>query len=343
MKKRSIFRGLLILIVFAIIVLVALYSQNYLKLPGEQATEIQEPTGDTVVTLEDYKVYDLVDVPFRFVLADVRLSNTKPINFELSRFQSDEGIILSSLDEYRSEITRNGYDLGIQNVTTQLTSNENELLAKILIPIKNNYRQIINVNISGIKTDLISLNLSDAEYGKPEDLGKSIAVSERPVEEKPTPTEHDVEITEVPELDPPEETDLEVVPVSNTTSFSSGSLISKDLILYKGLEEYHRVDFASRVRILLVNVTFDYEEEVSIVAARLHFTDTDDLAFALGPEYVIENGNNVLGKAMKQETGSLIFQMDNCLYDLVNQPYTVEVRFEHDGNWLRIPMNQQAD
>lgn len=344
MRRGSLFRGFLVILSMGIIVVAALYSQNYFKLAGEHATEIQEPTGDTIVNLEGYKVYDLVDVPFRFLLADIKLSNIKPINFELSRFQSDEGLVLSSLDEYRSEITRKGYDLGIQNVATQLTSKENELIAKILIPIKNNFRQRLTVSVSGLKNDLLSFNLNEGEIGKPEDLGKSIAITNEPV--NPDQTEPEIVEIENPDdevldddtTENPEE--LEIIEISNRTIFNYGQVISKDLILYKGLEGYHRVDFANRVRILLINVTFDYDEEVSIVAARINFTENDDLAFALGPEYVIENGNNVLGKRIAQGSGSLIFQIDNRLFDLVNQPYTIEVRFEEDSNWIRIPVNQ---
>lgn len=343
MLKGSFVRGILVIIAIMIIMVLALYTQDYFRNPSEHVTEIKEPIGDTVVTLEDYKVFDLVDVPFRFVLADIKISSTKPVHFELSRFQSDEGLSLNAIEEYRSEIATKGYDLGIQNVATQLQSNENEMVAKVLIPIKNNYRQIVNVYISGIQPNFLSFNLLEADFGQPEDLGKPISLVKNPVYPGDVPTTVPIDEptienppTELPRPIPPEV----VVPISNTAQFISGHLVSKDLILYKGLESYHRVDFASRVRILLINVTLDYEKETTIIAARLNFTETGDLAFALGSEYVVENGNNLLGKPVKQESGYLIFQIDDPMYDLVNQPYTLEVRFAPSTDWVRVPMNQ---
>lgn len=323
-------RAFFVLLLIAIIMMVALYSQNYFNLPGEHATEIEEPYGDTVVTLTDYKVYDLVDVPFRFILADIKVTNIRPINFELSRFQTDERIQLSSIDEYRTEITRRGYDLGSVNVVNQLASNEIELDAKILIPVTNIYRQMMVVNISGIKTDRLVFDLSK-NLGSASDLGVTVTIDETDIVEPTDPVE-----TEIENPEEPIETQI-----SNTMQVLSANMINKDLILYKGLEGYHRVDFGNQVRILLVGVTFDYENDVSLSAARIYFPESDELFFALPPEYVVENGNNVLNKVVRQESGSLIFQIDDRQFNPLNQPYRIEVRFAETKNWVTIPMNTE--
>lgn len=328
----KILRNLLIFLGLVLLLVIGLYTQNYFSLPGEQATEIEEPYGDTVVTLNDYNVYDLVDVPFRFILADIKISNVRAINFELSRFQTDEGIQLNSIDEYRSEISRKGYDLGIQNVTTQLTSNENELNAKILIPIINSARQKLTVNISGIKTDRVSFDLGDPT-GKPEDLGVTLTIAPDGVDQVPD---------DILSPDDPDQTEIDDG-ISNTTLFNSAMMISKDLILYKGLEEFHRVDFGNKVRILLVGVSFDYEDDISITAARITFPNTNSVYFALGQEYVIENGNNILNKVVRQESGSLIFHVDDQIYNIINQPYNIEVRYSDSRQWVSIHKNMGTD
>ncbi len=321
-------RILLIFLGLVLLLVLGLYSQNYFSFPGEHATEIQEPFGDTVVTLEEYKVYDLIDVPFRFILADVKISNVRPINFELSRFQTDEGLQLNEIDEYRAEISRKGYDLGIQNVTTQLQSNENELNAKILIPVLNSSRQLLRVSISGIKTDTISFDLSEP-MGSAEDLGVTVTITPEGINQNPEP---DLE---------PENQEVGTVEeeISNTTQIMSAAMINKDLILYKGLEDVHRIDFGDRVRILLVGVNFDYEYDVTIAAARIYFPEQDYLYFALGQEYVVENGNNILNKTVRQENGSLIFQIDDQIYNILNQPYNIEVRYADSRNWVTIHKN----
>lgn len=326
MSKGKLF---LLFIALSMILIITVYNSNYLNNSKDHAKEIKEPFGDTVVDLVDYKVYDFIDVPFRFILADIKITNIRPIHFELSRFQTDEGLQLDSIDDYRQEISRKGYDLVIQNVTTQLNSNEIELNAKILIPIKNIYRQHLIVNISGIKTDKLEFNLNKNK-GSEEDFGLKVKIDSEKIENPASNEEVNSDTIDNGISEPN---------ISNTMQVLSANLISKDLILYKGLEGYHRVDFANRVRILLVSVTMDYETEVQLSAARLVFSDNNQLYFALGPEYVVENGSNILNKRISQGTGSLIFQIDDKEFDVLNQPYSVEVRFKDTKEWVTIQMN----
>lgn len=326
MKKSLTTKFTILFFLFVLaIVLIFLNSQNFLAFKASDTPRIEEPKGNTVVSVNNYKVYDLEDVPFRFIIANIKISSSRDIYFDLNRFTTDEGISLHQIDEYRQQITNRGYDLSLANITTNLVSSENELNASILIPVKNRFKQKSFLEISGLTNNQLQFDLSN-HFGKAQDLGKS----------NPTTNE------EVPAT-PMDEEVIEVNPdteVSNEISFNSANLINKDLVLYKGATGYHRIDFSDRVRILLLSVNMDFDHEVTVTAARINFQNNNLILFALGPEFVNENGKNILLSPMTQGQGNLIFQIDDPLFDVVNQPYNLEVRTSDNNDWQVISFNQ---
>ncbi|NLW28785.1 MAG: hypothetical protein GXY98_02615 [Erysipelothrix sp.] len=324
MKIKQLVRVLLSLIVSISVLFFILIKTNFIHFPKEHAPQIDEPLSTIVVSVKDYKVYNFKDVPFRFILANINLVNNKPIEFELSRFMTSEQVRLDKIDNYKSEISAKGYDLSKQNVTNILTSSENSVSATILIPIKNNHLNEISVYVAGVEPSQLIFNLN-WPYGKSSDLGKDVVLSS-PVLENNDPDE----VIET-DVSGPDQT------ISNTITLSAAMEIDPSLIsIVDEKKEVHRVNFKLTSRAYVVNVNVDYVNEVVMSAARLNFEKTQELVFALGPEYAIDGKRNVLMRPMTQGDGYLIFIVDDSNLNPLNQPYKIEVRMNNQVSWIEL-------
>lgn len=324
MKIKRLVRVLVGLIVSIAVLFFILIKTNFIHFPQEHAPQIDEPLSTIVVSVKDYKVYNLKDVPFRFILANINLVNNKPIEFELSRFMTSEQVRLDKIDSYKSEISSKGYDLSKQNVTNILTSNENSVSATILIPIKNSHLNEVSVYVAGVNPSKLVFNLN-WPYGKSSDLGKEVVLSS-PVIDNDNPDE--VVKEDNGGLDQT---------ISNSITLSAAVEIEPSLISFVDKnKEAHRVNFKLTSRAFVVNVNVDFAKEVILSAARLNFERTQELVFALGPEYTIDGKQNVLMRPMAQESGYLIFVVDDSNLDPLNQSYKIDVRLSNQVSWIEL-------
>lgn len=324
MKIKGLVRVFLGLIVSVSVLFFILIKTNFIHFPKEHAPQIDEPLSTIIVSVKDYKVYNLKDVPFRFILANINLVNNKPIEFELSRFMTSEQVRLDKIDSYKSEISSKGYDLSKQNVTNILTSNENSVSATILIPIKNSHLNEISVYVAGVNPSQLVFDLN-WPYGKSSDLGKEVVLSS-PVVESENPGEVVDE-----NVSGPDQT------ISNTITLSAAVEIDPSLISFVDEnKEAHRVNFKLTSRAYVVTVNVDFAKEVVMSAARLNFERTQELVFALGPEYTIDGKPNVLMRPMAQDSGYLIFIIDDSNLNPLNQSYKIEARMSNQVSWIEL-------
>lgn len=313
--------GALLFLVFNII------QENFLHNPNKFPPQINEPLSDTVVSVQSYQVYDLEDVPFRFIIAKITITTNKsPLHFDLYRFKTDEGIYLNDLDQYKSEVSLKGYDLTKQSVTTDLSSTNNSVNVTIFIPVLNYYRQNLTVTVSGLNNSKLKFFLNNPT-GSAQDLGKTIVVSQEVI---PSTT-----------LEPKTE---EVVPSTdkNSESIYVNALneIDKDLVFYRVNDnEVRRVNFSNRSSLVLTNINFDYSEPVKILAARINYQDGKYLFFALDQHYMTQHSKNILNEEIATGKGVLIFQIDQVFLDVLNDPYQIEIKLSSDNQWHVFEFN----
>ena len=89
------------------------------------------------VRLNDYQVFSFDDLDFKFIIANIHVEGTAPLNVSLSHFTTSEGIALSDVDSYVNLLESDDYFLGRQNVMFSLISQTSPFDANIFIPIKD--------------------------------------------------------------------------------------------------------------------------------------------------------------------------------------------------------------
>lgn len=300
---------------------------NFVHDPKQHAPKIAQPLPETAVLVESYTVYDLPDIPFRFVLAKLNVTNNQPpLQFDLFRIKTDEGLYLNDIDEFKSEISSKGYDLTKQNVTNRIFSETNVASGVVLIPIKNNYRQKMFITITGSNQNVIEFDLTTAN-GNAADLGKTIDVSNE------TLIESDNQQT----ITAPQSIEGNI---SESLKVDALELIDADLVFYKITEgDLRRINFSKKTRIAIANLHFDFSAPQTILAARLNYEDKY-LYFSLDQRYIIQGANNVLNVPVAQGSGVLIFQLDDLVINPLDEKYSIEIKMDQNQQWQQIPVNQ---
>ncbi|MBQ1810365.1 MAG: hypothetical protein II016_04485 [Erysipelotrichaceae bacterium] len=109
--------------------------------PGGNTDPTPSATSETVpgtfkMTLMDYEVYQDDDLDFDFAIARVRFEDEKPLEFDLSRFETDQGLRLSEVSSYVKALEDRSLYLGKNNVVYEVVSKERTGMFALLIPYK---------------------------------------------------------------------------------------------------------------------------------------------------------------------------------------------------------------
>ncbi len=123
----------------------------------------------TSVTLNSYTVYDLEQVDFRFIIADIHVSSDAAINLSLSHFKTSEGIFLDQVSDYTSKLEAQSLYLGRQNVWFSMISQDTSTDTKVFIPVKDSSLTSITLSNDFQSNQTLSFNLSNPT-GKASDL-----------------------------------------------------------------------------------------------------------------------------------------------------------------------------
>lgn len=116
---------------------------------GNQKKPVEtKPEDEIVVTLQNYKVFTLNGLDFKFVIANINVKSKNPINLELNHFKTSENIVLNDVEPYVNQLEDHSLFLGRQNVWFSLISNDTELSSNIFIPVKDT-----NANSISLITD----------------------------------------------------------------------------------------------------------------------------------------------------------------------------------------------
>jgi hypothetical protein len=151
--------------------------------------------ADVAVTSNSYEAYNLDDLDFGFIIADIHVATTKNITIPFSSFTTNEGIKLSEISSYTDALTEHSYTLEKENLASELKASGTGFDARILIPYKNKSASSIT-----LKCDFNEKNNLTFDVTKADTTGETLKVKETPApEEKQT---FNVSIDSVQEVDP---------------------------------------------------------------------------------------------------------------------------------------------
>lgn len=306
-----------------VVLLLAMVYQNFFMNLNDRPP-LETPTKDVVVSLEDYTVFDLEDISFKFVIAKIKISSNEAINIPLSNFNTNENVTLSSVDQYRKSLEMNDYNLSMLSVTnSDLVSLDNSMEANLFIPVRSinidqielrisdSYQQTLNVNIEPLVIDLENVTGTAQMLGKDE--------NEDPDEQIPTNPD-----------------DFEPV---DPFTFGSLNQIDENAIFIESEEgELISVGYPSVVSVYTLDVTVSSHERTGISAARITIDDTGEQFYAIGAEYVYLFGNNVVDDFDFFYDGYLIFEVssDNPFILADDVSITIEYQIIDHDEWYTV-------
>ncbi len=131
------------------------------------ATDVETET--LKIAWRNYTVYDLEGLPFRFIIAELRVEADGPTNISLDHFRTEEGLLLSRTGSYVEQLEKESLYLGRQNVSFSLISEDPSYTARVFIPVADGDRQSLTVSCDVAKTRDMKFQLVNAE-GKRESL-----------------------------------------------------------------------------------------------------------------------------------------------------------------------------
>jgi len=128
-----------------------------------------EPEQTYTVTLNDYKVYQFMDVQYDFIMANVTITSNKTLNLSSNPYTSSENINLANTSEYTNYLQSQGYDLKcpLPESSTALTQT-----ACLFIPVINRSLNELILKVSIDRIYNLSFNMNEISHaGTREMLG----------------------------------------------------------------------------------------------------------------------------------------------------------------------------
>ncbi len=167
MKRRlrqpflNAFKVSLILTLIVLIVATAVFTWNIMTKPGIDEDLFPEEKVQTFdFSINQFTLFDLEIVDYRFILANIHIQSNRPINLSLSHFISSEGLQLNSIDPYLVSLESLGYNFGTYPVVFSLSSPNNEMDAVLFIPITDDALSNLDLNINLNPKKSLSFDLS---------------------------------------------------------------------------------------------------------------------------------------------------------------------------------------
>lgn len=170
-KKSNLVKISLIAVLTVAILCLGLYVRSLLENKKEGPTENPLPDQTYTVTLDDYKVYQFMDVQYDFIMANITITSNRNLTLPQNPFVTSENINLANTAEYTSYLKSQGYDLKCPNAesTTDLT-----LTRCLFIPVINRALNDLVLKVTIDKDYNLSFNINDiAHAGTREMLGKA--------------------------------------------------------------------------------------------------------------------------------------------------------------------------
>ncbi len=311
-NKQNVIIGLSIGVVSLIVLMVI-----YTVFQSPTTEDPVKPNPDSEITIEtedgikidlvEYEVFEIEELKFKFLIAKFRVKSDESIHIGLDNFKTSDNIVLDDVDSYLFELEKNGMYVGAQNVTFEILSNENSVIANLFIPIEdlnqksvelfyadeNEYKFFFDLTVN------INENRDDLGYS-PDDIitdGKSYEMS-----------------------------------ISNVIEITGETLYRNTQV-----ESYPST---AELYAFKMNITSLTTEEVIIEEAK-YIVDESNLEFiAFSMEYESEKRDNILGKSVQEnDEGYLLFMTLNPQHEPITYKGKVLLKLKGIENWIEVKVD----
>ena len=139
MKRRlrrpflTAFKLILIGLLVSLIVIVSVFILNRFNYANTPITPLNEKYPYEF-TLIDYEIYQADDVNFGFIVANIDVSSTIPLQLDLSSLVTDEGISLDKTDDYLAQLASNNLKPGHESLSFSINTTETHTRIYVFIP-----------------------------------------------------------------------------------------------------------------------------------------------------------------------------------------------------------------
>lgn len=320
--------AIIVLVLIVVSLLSVMILQNFVLNTANRPPQ-EDPKTDLVLQLEDYTVFDLEDLSFKFVIAKVKISSNDSINLGLENLTTSENVALNNVDAYRKSLESKGYDLSMMNVSlTDIISLENSVSVNLFIPIKSVSIKEVQLRVSQLFQSTYKLSIDPLRFNLNNPLGTKEMLGKATIDgTEPNPDGN--------------ESGGLVVP---NQSFTFGELNEiNPLSIYfdkEGILE--PVTFEPGTKIYSVSVYLSSQEKTAINRARLSTDDAQKVFEPMSSVYVYEFGTNMFQRAEYYQNGYLLFAVGEKDVEILSQqsPLQLEYQVDDSQDWIRVDILQ---
>ena len=270
--------------------------------PDPIVSQTTETFDEFTIELVDYEVFDIDEVDFKFVLADLKLGDSEAIDYSLTSLYTDESTVkISDYQQYIDELDAAGYYVGAKAVDYTITSDMTVDTFRIFIPVADKAKESLML-YDAISKDEIEIDLTK-NIGDPNELKYSTGT------------------------DAPIATEDYVISVSNAYIETS---------LVKDGEEYN---YPSTVNIytFVLDVIELNDESLTLEDAIFVPSSTNEEIHALDASIMSMKINNFMSRTISEgDHGALFFEMYAPHDSGISYSGTLRLKFSNSDNWLSI-------
>lgn len=277
---------------------------------NQEKPEETKKEDDVKISLVNQTVYDFDDISFRFVIAKLHVEASKPTNISLEHFQTDEGIVLSRVQDFVKELEDHQYFLGRQDVWFSLVSNDTSYDANIFIPIKNKNSEEITLRCDLDGVDSMVIPLTNVQGTK----------------EMLTYEAEDV-ITDGKSYE---------MMVSRAFDITGEALYTN----VNGEDEPYYLPSTTKVYEFQIQAVSLFGDEIEIETAEYVPNGVNEVFTALGKEIHSMKDDNIIGVKIKEkDVGYLFFYAYNPDESPITYDGVLKLKLKDSDQWITVNVN----
>ena len=263
---------------------------------------------NVIIDLVDYEVHDLADPDFRFIIARFRVRGQDTLRISLDDFVTSENISLNDVDDFLNALEQRNLFVGRRNVIFEIISTEENMIATLFIPVRNN-----NINSLELNTPLN--NNKSFSFNLTENINRDN-------------TAFIYQVTDV----------ITDGRTFNMTVSHVFPITGEILFSAVGVEEPY--PSTAQLHAFRVQITSLWGDEILIEEVRYVVDGTTIEFIALPGNYFTEARNNILSVPVREnDTGYLIFMSLNPEREVLTYSGTIYIRIAGNPNWIQIQIS----
>ena len=312
------FRVLSLLFSLAVVTIVlVLIMTGIFKDPSIDIPMVDEPVTRLNFQIKGYNVYNYADVPFKFIIAEAYILDSKNINYSLKNLVTEENISLDNVQEYIWYLNKVGYQLQDFNYSSVIKSSDNQAYLHIFIPVLDHNLNIMRLNI----WDPL-INSYNYYYF---DLKKNVNSN----------SINDVVVKKLnPDLEMKHDNFEYNKELVNSILVNKLKVFDSQQIFYYNPNK-SKIKFDENIKIYSLEMFHDYKQSIIITAMKLVFDDGYSV-FALPGQYHSIDNDNIIGRIWESGNGRVFFEVDLDNINRLNSNFKLYVLFKGNKEWIKI-------